>query len=242
MRIAFLCPFIPLVIGFSNPPIQLHHPSSTGRFCNRASNFVFTSFSRKLDSDQTSLRGGSQDLSMSTETQGLLRGSRVLVTGGGRGIGRAIALICAEEGADVAVLSRTQAEVQEVADHITKQYGTRSLSVCADVTNEDQVESAISEVVAKFGGIDILVNNAGAACEKLPGHQQSASAFRQLLDVNVVSALIVSSQVLNKCMLAQKAGSIINISSRAGKVPAAQCRLLHPDYLSHSPFSISSFP
>jgi NAD(P)-dependent dehydrogenase (short-subunit alcohol dehydrogenase family) len=159
-------------------------------------------------------------MSMSAGTHGVLRGSRVLVTGGGRGIGRAIALICAEEGADVAVLSRTMSEVEEVADQITQRYGTRALSVCADVTDEDQVASAVSEVVAKFGGIDILVNNAGAACEKLPGHQQSANAFRQLLDINVVSALIVTSQVLNKCMLAQKAGSIINISSRAGKVCA----------------------
>jgi hypothetical protein len=149
---------------------------------------------------------------------GVLQGQRVLITGGGRGIGRAIALICAEEGADVAVVSRTHEEVQEVAEEVKRRFGTRSLALCADVTDEAQVSQAVSKVVSGFGGIDILVNNAGAGCEKVPAFQQSAEAFRRLLDVNVISAFIVSSQVLNRCMLAQKSGSIINISSRAGKV------------------------
>ena len=165
-------------------------------------------------------KAGHTDMSSESlsSPRGLLKGRRVLITGGGRGIGRAIAFICAEEGADVAVLSRTLQEVNAVAEEAKRRFGTRILPVCADVTDEGQVIKAVSEVVSQFGGIDILVNNAGAGCEKVPGHQQSVDAFRRLLDVNVVSALIVSTQVLNQCMLAQKAGSIINISSRAGKV------------------------
>ena len=166
------------------------------------------------------LNGGSPQMSSAGSSVGLLQGSRVLITGGGRGIGRAIALICAEEGADVAIVSRTIHEVRAVAEEIRQRFGTRALPLCADVTDEVQVAGAVSEAVSCFGGIDVLVNNAGAGCDKLPGHQQSADAFRRLLDINVVSALIVSSQVLNKCMLSQKAGSIINVSSRAGKVIA----------------------
>ena len=124
-----------------------------------------------------------------------LSGRRVLVTGGGRGIGKAIAQICAEEGADVAVLSRTAAEVNEVVEDLCHRFGRQAMGLQVDVTNEVEVSRAVAQVISRFGGIDLLVNNAGMGCDKVPAHEQSVDAFRKLLDVNVVSAFIVSKEV-----------------------------------------------
>ena len=88
----------------------------------------------------------------------------------------------------------------------------------ADVTDEAAVEQAIGAIAEEMGGIDLLINNAGGSCKKGPLHEQSPSSFRDLLDLNVVSVMIVSSAVLRAAMLAQGKGHIINISSRAGKV------------------------
>ncbi|EKX42875.1 hypothetical protein GUITHDRAFT_87979 [Guillardia theta CCMP2712] len=148
----------------------------------------------------------------------VLRGQRVLVTGAGRGIGRAIALICAEQGAKVALMSRTEEELKAVAEEVKKAHGEEALYLPVDVTNEGQVERAVQSVVEKWGGIDILVNNAGAACEKKPAYEQSVEEFRKLLEINTVSVLSVTKSVINQSMLPNKKGKIINISSRAGKV------------------------
>ncbi len=90
-----------------------------------------------------------------------LDGRVALVTGGGRGIGRAIALALAGAGADVAVAARTAAEIETVAGEI-RALGRRSASAVADVTASAQVDAAVAEVERSLGPIDILVNNAGA--------------------------------------------------------------------------------
>lgn len=148
-------------------------------------------------------------------TASTLEGQRVLVTGGGRGIGRAIALLCASEGARVAILARSSTELAAVA----AEGGPRIYTRAADVTDESAVESAVASIVAEMGGIDILINNAGGGCSKGPLHEQNAADFRRLLDLNVVSVMLVSSAVLRHAMLGkEKGGHIINISSKAGKV------------------------
>ena len=147
-----------------------------------------------------------------------LEGQRVVVTGGGRGIGRAIALICADEGAKVAVLARSASELEAVA----AEGASRGIIFrTADVTDEASVEEAISTLAQEMGGIDILINNAGGACSKGPLHEQSAADLRALLDLNVVSVLLVSSAVMRNAFLRQGSGHIINISSKAGKVGLA---------------------
>lgn len=152
-----------------------------------------------------------------------LEGQRIVVTGGGRGIGRAIALLCAEEGANVAILARSAAELGECAQTGASRGAQQPMLVRAgvDVTDEAAVEAAISSLAEEMGGIDVLINNAGGSCTKGPLHEQSAQAFRELLDLNVVSVLLVSSAVMRHAMLKQKRGHIINISSRAGKVGLA---------------------
>src|SRR2546421_9226349 len=87
-----------------------------------------------------------------------------LITGGGRGIGRAIALAFAREGADVAVAARTLGQAQQVASEIANQFSTNAVAVACDVSNPESVEGIFLAVAANFGrGPDILVNNAGIA-------------------------------------------------------------------------------
>ncbi len=145
-----------------------------------------------------------------------LANQRVLVTGSGRGIGRAIALACSKEGARVAITSRTQSELEE----------TRKLAAdpdnifccVSDVTNTDEVEKMVKTVVDKFGGIDILINNAGAGHPRSPLETLSTDDLRRLLELNVCGVHSVTSAVLRQAMLPAQSGRIVNISSRAGKV------------------------
>uniref|UniRef100_A0A7S2A1M5 Ketoacyl reductase n=1 Tax=Trieres chinensis TaxID=1514140 RepID=A0A7S2A1M5_TRICV len=156
-----------------------------------------------------------------------LAGQRILVTGGGRGIGRAIALICAREGGRVAITSRTESELRETASLTSPEDEACDGSVeqesimdtyVADVTKEEDVERMVTSIVDKWGGIDVLVNNAGGSQRKGPAETLSASDLRGLLDLNVVSVHIVTSAVLRLAMLPAKSGRIVNISSKAGKV------------------------
>ncbi|KAL7491064.1 hypothetical protein ACHAWT_001846 [Skeletonema menzelii] len=165
--------------------------------------------------------GASLPITTSMMSSARLAGQRVLVTGAGRGIGRALALICSRQGADVAILSRTKSELEETASLATvnsKDCPLMSLHV-ADVTNVSEVEDTIAAIVKKWGGIDVLINNAGTS-QQPKGTLEALSAddLRSLLDLNVVGVHIVTSAVLRHSMLPAKNGKIINIGSRAGKV------------------------
>eukprot|EP00977_Amphora_coffeiformis_P029918 scaffold43528_cov206-Amphora_coffeaeformis.AAC.1 len=168
----------------------------------------------------------------------LLQGKRVLVTGAGRGIGRAIALICHKQGAQVAVASRTASQIEETValassavaekdDGSTPSSSSscgsdnKMLAFTCDVTNAIQVESMVQHIVDQWGGLDILINNAGGAqptkgtVESLTNPQE----LMQLLQLNVVSVHTVTSAVLRLAM--KQDGRILNISSKAGKVGLA---------------------
>ena len=90
-----------------------------------------------------------------------LEGKTALVTGGGRGIGKVLALVLAEAGADVAVAARTYSEVQAVASDI-EALGRRSVAIQADITDSQQAEEMVSKATEYLGRVDVLVNNAGA--------------------------------------------------------------------------------
>jgi len=111
-------------------------------------------------------------------------------------------------------------ELNEVSNEATAtcQSSPPMLARTVDVTNDVAVDAAVASVAEEMGGIDVLINNAGAGIPKGPLHEQSSKAFRDLLELNVVSLLSVSSAVLRHAMLVQGRGHIINISSRAGKV------------------------
>ena len=90
-----------------------------------------------------------------------LEGRVALITGGGRGIGRAIALAYAAEGAKLALAARTESELRDTAEAITTRHGTDVHTVIADVSSRQQVDNAVASALERFGAIDVLVNNAG---------------------------------------------------------------------------------
>ena len=90
-----------------------------------------------------------------------LRGRRAIVTGGGRSIGRALALGLAQSGADVAIVYRERADAAEQTAAEARSHNVRALAVQADTADEAQVQRMVEQVVRELGGIEILVNNAG---------------------------------------------------------------------------------
>lgn len=142
-----------------------------------------------------------------------LAGKVALVTGGKRGIGKAIALIFAEAGADVAICSRgiEDGELEAVAGEI-KKLGRRSLAIQADTSRKADVDSMVERVMAEFGAIDILVNNAGIIVRG-PILETSEEDLDRLLGIDL-KAYILCAQAAGKVMVKQKRGNIINISTQ----------------------------
>ena len=150
---------------------------------------------------------------MSLDGQSRLDGQTALVTGGGRGIGRGIALGLADCGADVAVLARRQADVDEVAREIESR-GRRALAIAADVMDWERVPEALDRVVDAFGHLDIMVNNAGGNLDRkthaLP--EMTIEKFDEQLHLNMKTKFWGSQQAAKRM---RDGGSIINIISVA---------------------------
>lgn len=147
-----------------------------------------------------------------------LEGKVALVTGGKKGLGKAMALGFAEAGADVAVCSRGIAggELEAVAKEI-RQLGRRSLAIQADVASKSDVERMVDKVVTEFGTIDILVNNAGQYIEK-PTMELSEKNWDDVHATHLKGSLFCA-QAVGKVMVKQKRGNIINVSSVVGIRP-----------------------
>jgi NAD(P)-dependent dehydrogenase (short-subunit alcohol dehydrogenase family) len=142
-----------------------------------------------------------------------LSGRVGLVTGGGGGIGRAIARRLAGDGMTVAVLDRNGGAAQTVAAEIG------GLAVTVDVTKPEEVGRAVEASLARFDKIDLLVNNAGVAWMG-PALDTPLEALRSMLAVNVEAVFIVSRAVLPH-MIARRTGSVVNLASWAGKTGPA---------------------
>ena len=142
-----------------------------------------------------------------------------LVTGGGRGIGRAIALSFASEGAQLAVAARTLEQVEKVALEISDQFSVKALPVVCDVSDAASVEKLFKDVSESFGRApDILVNNAGIA-ESAPLTKTSDELWQRHLAINLSGTFYCTRAALPQ-MIARGWGRIINIASIAGKVGA----------------------
>lgn len=139
-----------------------------------------------------------------------------LVTGAGRGIGRAIALELARQGADVSCVSYTAANAQATAEDVIKETGRRAIALPCDVANGAAVENAVKETLAQLGRIDILVNNAGITRDNLM-MRMSDEDWDAVIDTNLKSVFLFTRAVC-RTMLKQKSGRIVNITSVMGLV------------------------
>lgn len=139
-----------------------------------------------------------------------------IVTGASRGIGRAIALALAEEGANVVVnYARSSAAAEEVVTEITAA-GGEAIAVQGDVSQEQQVDDLVKTAKDKWGTIDILVNNAGITRDNLLLRMKPED-WQAVINLNL-TGVFLTTRLVSKIMLKQKAGRIINIASVAGQM------------------------
>lgn len=144
-----------------------------------------------------------------------LTGRVAVVTGAGRGLGRTMALALAAAGADVAVSSRTAADLQSLVTEIAG-LGRRAVALPADVTVEEQAEALIAGAVAALGQVDILVNNAGVNIRK-PALELSLAEFEAVQTTNV-GGYFLCARAAGRHMVARGSGKVVNISSIMGRV------------------------
>jgi len=164
-----------------------------------------------------------------------VEGKVAIVTGAGRGIGKAIALVLAEAGADIAVVDFRKALAEETAEEI-RQLGRKALAIPTDVTQEDQVRRTVEQTLSQFGKIDILVNNAGISSGmrpvvfvpgiKFPGWELAGDEWdkpitlewwHRVMDTNLTSVFLFA-QAVGPHMLKQKKGKVVNISSNSAQL------------------------
>jgi NAD(P)-dependent dehydrogenase (short-subunit alcohol dehydrogenase family) len=148
-----------------------------------------------------------------------LEGRVAVVTGGGSGIGRAICLRFAREGARVAVLSNVEQEVQRVADE-ARRLGRDARAWTVDVTDAPAVRALADEIHAAFGRTDILVTSAGVMGERSSITDTSDEGWRKTIEVNLNATFYCIKAFLPK-LTQQRSGRIITIASTSGKLPAA---------------------
>ncbi|PCJ57601.1 MAG: 3-oxoacyl-ACP reductase [Planctomycetota bacterium] len=144
-----------------------------------------------------------------------LTGQVALVTGAARGLGHAISLALANAGADIALGLRDINSDNDLVKKI-EALGRRALPLQMDITQLDQISTAVSETVTHFGKIDILVNNAGLGFSN-PAEDVNEKDFDLILDINLKGTFFTS-QAVGRVMIKQKSGRIINIGSQAGTI------------------------
>ncbi|MDI6050852.1 3-ketoacyl-ACP reductase [Flavobacterium sp. XS2P24] len=142
-----------------------------------------------------------------------LKNKNALITGAGKGIGKAIALALAKEGVNIILVARTQEEIDSVAAKV-RSLRVKALAITADVADINSVNNAVEKALAEFGTIDILINNAGiAAFGKFL--ELEPTDWERIIQVNLMGTYYVTRAVLPN-MIERQTGDIINISSTAG--------------------------
>jgi len=148
-----------------------------------------------------------------------LKGKTVLVTGGYKGIGRAMAETYAEAGADVAVVARNLLGCQEAAREIAAKFGVKAIGKSLDVNDSKMVDRVVQEIVSELGRIDILVNSAGIPGSEKPVLKMTDADMDEVMNVDFRGTFLVS-RAVSQVMIKQKGGKIINVSSILGKIAA----------------------
>ena len=139
-----------------------------------------------------------------------------IVTGGSKGLGKAMAAGLASAGANLVLISRNQAEVEAAATEISRDYGVQAIGLQADVASEDQVQGVVDTCLEKFGKVDILINNAGINIRG-PIDELSLEDFKEVMDINVNGVWLFARAVIPH-MKKAASGRIINLASTLGLV------------------------
>ncbi len=139
----------------------------------------------------------------------MLRGKVVMITGASRGLGRALALAFAREGASLVINSRSEDSLEPVAGE-AEETGAEVLAIPADVSVEADVEGLVDESVRRFGRIDVLVNNAGVLGPRVPIEEYPEDEWRKVLDANLTAPFLLTRTVIPHM---PEGGSIINMTS-----------------------------
>jgi len=144
-----------------------------------------------------------------------LKDKVAIITGGGRGIGKALALGFANQGAHIVVAARTESEVISVAEKVRK-FGRESLGIVCDISDENQVKNLVDATIKKFNRVDVLINNAGIGSMR-PVYATALESFEKVLKVNLTGTFLCTKHVWQP-MKNSGGGSIINVSSLGGLV------------------------
>lgn len=153
-----------------------------------------------------------------------LSGRVAVVTGAGRGIGRAVAIALAEAGAEVCLTARTLSQLEQAADEVRAR-GRRALVVAGDAADPATAERAVERTVAEFGGLHLLVNNAGMEMMK-PLMECHESDFDQVMSVNVKSMMLFT-KAAGRSMIENKFGRIVNLASTGSFIAGPNQSLYH---------------
>jgi NAD(P)-dependent dehydrogenase (short-subunit alcohol dehydrogenase family) len=141
-----------------------------------------------------------------------LKGRRAIVTGGGRGIGRALGLGLARNGADLAVVYHAHPQAAERTASDAAAHGVRALAITADTGDPDQVAAMVDQVCQQLGGVDILVNNAGVL-SRVPFLELSFAEWRRVLRTNLDGYFVVGQAVARRMVADGVGGCIVNVTS-----------------------------
>ena len=144
-----------------------------------------------------------------------LKNKTALITGAGKGIGRAIAVALAKEGVHVGLVARTAQDLESLSKTITEQYGVKAIGATADVSVQAEAEAAFAAVSQELGAVDILINNAGTASFGSLLDMEPEE-WKRIVDVNLMGTYYMLRAALPG-MVERKSGDVINISSTAGE-------------------------
>jgi NAD(P)-dependent dehydrogenase (short-subunit alcohol dehydrogenase family) len=146
-----------------------------------------------------------------------LDGKRLFITGGSRGLGREMALACADAGADCVLVGREAASLEKTADEI-RALCRQAFIVQADVSRPEECEAACQRALSEFGPIDILINNAGGRRQNIATEEMPLDVWRELMDLNLTSTFVCT-KLIGGAMVARnqagqgRGGRVINIAS-----------------------------
>ncbi|MCI3922949.1 3-ketoacyl-ACP reductase [Paenibacillus sp. TRM 82003] len=144
-----------------------------------------------------------------------LQNQTAIVTGAGKGIGKAAAIALAKEGVHLGLIARTGADVESAANEIRNTYGVNVYHAAADISNKIQAEQAIQTLIEQLGSVDILINNAGIAKFGTVLEMETED-WERIIQINLMGTYYVTKSALPS-MLKQNSGTIINVSSTAGE-------------------------